>query len=188
MTSPESITALLRAWRGGQNDALDRLIPLIYEELQRLAGRAMRDERPDHTLQTTALIHEAYLRLLGSKVEWADRVHFYAVAAQTMRRVLVDHARARARDKRGGGAVRVPLEENLAGVSPSADIVALDEALERLSALDSRKARAIELHYFGGLTYDEAAHVLGVSPATVDRELRLAKAWLYRELTDETTK
>lgn len=188
MTSPESITALLRAWRGGQNDALDRLIPMIYEELQRLAGRAMRDERTDHTLQTTALIHEAFLRLIGSNVEWADRVHFYAVAAQTMRRVLVDHARARGREKRGGGAVRVALEENVAAITPSADLVALDEALERLSSLDTRKARAIELHYFGGLTYDAAAHVLGVSPATVDRELRLAKAWLYRELTDETAK
>jgi RNA polymerase sigma factor (TIGR02999 family) len=186
MTSQESITALLRAWRGGQHDALDRLVPLVYEELRRLAGRAMRHERTDHTLQTTALLHEAYLRMLGADVEWEDRAHFYAVAAQTMRRILVDHARGRGRDKRGGSGVRLPLEEDVAAApSRSADVIALDEALSRLSSLDERKAKTVELHYFGGLTYDETARVLGISPATVDRELRLAKAWLYRELTDE---
>lgn len=186
MTAPESITELLRAWRSGQGTALDRLVPLVYDELRRLASRAMGGERTDHTLQTTALIHEAYLRLLGAEVEWADRVHFYAVAAQTMRRILVDYARAGARDKRGGDAIRIPLEEDLAAAAARPpDVIALDEALERLSTLDQRKARAVELHYFGGLTYDEVAHVLGISPATVDRELRMAKAWLYRELTDE---
>jgi RNA polymerase sigma factor (TIGR02999 family) len=186
MTSQESITALLRAWREGERDALDRLVPLVYDELRRLAGRAMQRERTDHTLQTTALLHEAYLRMLGADVEWEDRAHFYAVAAQTMRRILVDHARARGRDKRGGGSVRVPLEEGLAQAAASTpDVVALDEALSRLSTLDERKAKAVELHYFGGLTYDETARVLGVSPATVDRELRLAKAWLYRELSDQ---
>jgi len=186
MTPQESITALLRAWRGGERAALDRLIPLVYDELRRLAGRAMRHERTDHTLQTTALLHEAYLRMLGADVEWEDRAHFYAVAAQTMRRILVDHARARGRNKRGGGDVRIPLEESVAaGPSRSADVIALDEALSRLSSLDERKAKAVELHYFGGLTYDEIARVLGVSAATVDRELRLAKAWLYKELSDE---
>jgi RNA polymerase sigma factor (TIGR02999 family) len=186
MTPQESITALLRAWRGGERDALDRLIPLVYDELRRLAGRAMRHERTDHTLQTTALLHEAYLRMLGADVEWEDRAHFYAVAAQTMRRILVDHARARGRNKRGGGDVRIPLEESVAAApSRSADVIALDEALSRLSSLDERKAKAVELHYFGGLTYDEIARVLGVSAATVDRELRLAKAWLYKELSDE---
>ena len=124
--------------------------------------------------------------MLGADVEWEDRAHFYAVAAQTMRRILVDHARARGRNKRGGGDVRIPLEESVAAApSRSADVIALDEALSRLSSLDERKAKAVELHYFGGLTYDETARVLGISPATVDRELRLAKAWLYKELSDE---
>jgi RNA polymerase sigma factor (TIGR02999 family) len=155
----------------------------VYDELHGLARRQMRGERPEHTLQTTALIHEAYLRLCGADVAWEGHVHFLAVAAQTMRRILVDHARARARDKRGGGAPAVPLNESLAA-SPARtpDVVELDEAIARLSALDERKARAVELHYFGGLTYDETAAALGVSAATIDRELRLAKAWLYQEL------
>jgi len=158
-------------------------MPLVYEELRRLAQIQMRGERSDHTLQTTALVHEAYLRLCGADVAWQGRVHFLAVAATVMRRVLVDHARSRDRAKRGGGADRVPLDEALA-VSPERPeaVVALDEAIDRLSALDERKAHAVELHFFGGLTYEETAEALGVSPATVDRELRLAKAWLYREL------
>jgi RNA polymerase sigma factor (TIGR02999 family) len=182
-TSPTEVSQLLLAWRRGDATALERLLPLVYDELHGLARRQMRGERPEHTLQTTALIHEAYLRLCGADVAWEGHVHFLAVAAQTMRRILVDHARARARDKRGGGAQAVPLNEGLAA-SPerTPDVVALDEAIARLSALDQRKARVVELHYFGGLTYDETAAALGVSTATIDRELRLAKAWLYQEL------
>ena len=177
------VSRLLVAWRQGDPRALDRLMPLVYDELRRLARIQMRGERTDHTLQTTALVHEAYLRLCGADVEWEGRVHFLAVAATVMRRVLVGHARSHDRAKRGGGADRIPLDEALAvsAERPEA-VLALDEAIGRLSALDERKARAVELHYFGGLTYEETAAALGVSPATVDRELRLAKAWLYREL------
>lgn len=180
------VTRLLSEWRAGAPGALDRLLPLIYDELHALARRHLHGERPDHTLQTTALIHEAYLRLCGADVHWEGRVHFLAVAAQTMRRVLVDHARARGRTKRGGGQAAITLDDHLA-VSPERpdELLALDEALARLSALDERKARTVELHYFGGLTYDQTAAALGVSAATVDRELRLAKAWLYRELRPE---
>jgi RNA polymerase sigma factor (TIGR02999 family) len=177
------VSRLLVAWRRGDERALDRLMPLVYEELRRLARIQMHSERTDHTLQTTGLVLEAYLRLCGADVAWEGRVHFLAVAATVMRRVLVDHARSRGRAKRGGGADVVALDEALA---PSPErpeaVIALDEAIGRLSALDERKARAVELHFFGGLTYDETAEALGVSPATVDRELRLAKAWLYREL------
>jgi len=183
-TSPTSeVSRLLVAWRQGDQRALDSLMPLVYDELRRLAQSQMRGERPDHTLQTTALVHEAYLRLCGADVAWEGRVHFLAVAATVMRRILVDHARSRDRAKRGGGADPVALEEALA-VSPERPeaVLALDEAIQRLSALDERKARAVELHFFGGLTYEETAAALGVSAATVDRELRLAKAWLYREL------
>lgn len=180
------VTGLLLAWRDGDRSALDRLIPLVYPQLQALARRHLSGERGDHTLQTNALIHEAYLRIVGADVAWEGRVHFLAVAAQTMRRILVDHARARSRQKRGAGAKRVELDDALAvSPEPSADLEALDEALSRLSALDERKARIVELHYFGGLTYDETAAALGVSAATVHRELRLAKAWLYRELDDD---
>jgi RNA polymerase sigma factor (TIGR02999 family) len=180
------VSQLLMAWRQGDAAALQRLLPLVYDELHLLARRYMGQERPDHTLQTTALIHEAYLRLCGADVTWEGRVHFLAVAAQTMRRILVDHARARSRAKRGGGEGRVTLDEALAPAPDRPDeLLSLDEALQRLSALDERKARAVELHYFGGLTYDETAAALGISQATVDRELRLAKAWLYRELRPE---
>ena len=179
------VSQLLIAWKSGDGSALQRLLPLVYDELHALASRHLRGERPDHTLQTTALIHEAYLRLVGADVAWEGRGHFLAVAAQTMRRILVDHARRMGRAKRGAQRP-ITLEEGFAAAPERGpDVVALDEALERLSALDERKARAVELHHFGGLTYDETAAVLGVSPATVDRELRLAKAWLYRELSAE---
>lgn len=183
---PTEVTALLTAWRHGDRSALDRLIPLVYEQLHALARRHLSGERPDHTLETTALIHEAYLRLVGTDVAWEGRVHFLAVAAQTMRRVLVDHARAKGRHKRGAGAKRVTLDEALV-VPPDrgSDLVALDEALGRLAVLDERKATAVELHYFGGLTYDETAQALAISAATVHRELRLAKAWLYQELASD---
>jgi RNA polymerase sigma-70 factor (ECF subfamily) len=181
------VSKLLLSWRDGDTSALDRLIPLVYDQLHALAQRHLRGERPEHTLQTTALIHEAYLRLVGADVAWEGRSHFMAVAAQTMRRILVDHARAKQRQKRGAGAERVDLDR-IAVASPEAgaELVALDEALERLATFDERKARAVDLHYFGGFSYDETAEVLGISPATVHRELRLAKAWLYRELRQES--
>jgi RNA polymerase sigma factor (TIGR02999 family) len=185
-SSPGEVTSLLLAWRRGDQAALDRLMPLVYSELHAIAGRHLRGERPEHTLQPTALIHEAYLRLVGTDVEWEGRTHFLAVAARTMRRILVDHARARARRKRDPAQAPLALDEPAAvGSEPSGQLLALDEALERLSALDERKARAIELHYFGGLTYDEAAQALGISRATLHRELRVARAWLYRELSQE---
>ena len=181
-----SVTDLLVRWRDGDETALERLMPLLYDELHALARRQLRGERANHTLQTTALLHEAYLRLVGSDVEWEGRVHFMAVAAQTMRRILVDHARSRARQRRGGGVRVVPIEDaNAIAPDPAIDLVVIDEALNRLAAVDDRKARAAELHYFGGLSYDETARALGVSSATVHRELRVAKAWLYRELAQE---
>lgn len=183
---PAEISRLLLASKGGDETALARLMPLVYDQLHVLARNRLQGERTGHTLQTTALIHEAYLRLVGADVGWEGRVHFFAVAAQTMRRILVDHARSRGRDKRGGGVAPVTLEDvAIVAAEPSDDLVALDEALERLSALDPRKARIVELHYFGGLTYDETATAIGASAATIDRELRMAKAWLYRELRPE---
>jgi RNA polymerase sigma factor (TIGR02999 family) len=185
--SPDpAVSDLLVRWRNGDDTALERLMPLIYDELHLLARRHLRGERANHTLQTTALVHEAYLRLVGSDVEWEGRVHFLAVAAQTMRRVLVDHARSRSRQRRGGGLKLVSIENAQAvAPAPAMDLMVLDEALDRLAAMDGRKARAAELHYFGGLSYDETALALGVSSATVHRELRVAKAWLYRELGQE---
>ena len=189
MAEPDrtEVSRLLLAWRDGDASALDQLLPLVYDQLHALARRHLKGERPDHTLQTTALIHEAYLRLVGADVAWEGRGHFMAVAAQTMRRILVDHARGKQRAKRGAGAVRVDLDEARVPTAEAAgDLVALDEALHRLAAFDERKARAVELHYFGGCTYDETASALGVSPATVHRELRVAKAWLYRELSEDS--
>jgi len=183
--SPSEVSRLLVAWRDGDPAALDALMPLVYQELHRIASRVLHGEGAEQTLQATALIHEAYLRLVGSDVRWQGRNHFFAIAARAMRRILVDRARGRGRRKRGGGAHPVTLEDHLAvaGGDP-ADIQDLDEALERLAVFDERKARAVELHYFGGLSYDEVAEVLEVSPATIHRELRLAKAWLYRELQE----
>ena len=180
----EEVTRLLRDWRAGDREAFDRLVPMVYGELKRIAVNSLRGERVGHTLQPTALVHELYGRLLGAKVDWADRVHFFAVAARTARRVLVDYARSRASAKRGGGALRVTLDERVAG-SAEADVVllALDDALSELEAVDERKGRLIELHYFGGMTYAEAGEVVGVSEATVKRELRMAKAWLRTEMT-----
>jgi len=179
-----SVTAMLKAWRSGDAGALDRLVPLVHAELHRLAEGCMRGERPDHTLQATALVNEAYLRLVDADVAWQDRAHFFAVAATTMRRILVDHARAKGRKKRAG--TRVSLEESII-VAPDrdAELVAIDEALTALAANDARAAKAVELHYFGGLTYQEIAEALGTSPATVDRDLRFAKSWLYRELRED---
>ncbi len=160
-------------------------MPLVYEELRRVAHRRLAGERTGHTLQTTALVHEAYGRLAEADLPWQDRAHFFALAARTMRRILVDYARSRLAEKRGGGAQAVPLDQltvELSAGGEDAEILALHEALEALERQDPRKARVIEAHIFGGLTYEETAEALGISPATVDRDLRLAKAWLAREL------
>lgn len=181
---PRDITTLLLAWREGDQRALDALVPCVYAELRRLAHRHMRGERPDHPLQTTALVHEAYLRLIdSSRVRWQNRAHFFAVTAQLMRRVLVDVARTRGAGKRGGGVSMVELREDLDAASEqSADVVAVDEALTALAAVDPRKARVVELRYFGGLTVEETAEVLQISPDTVTRDWKMAKLWLLREL------
>lgn len=179
------VTELLVAWGAGQRAALDELVPLVYSELRRLAHRYMRGERRDHPLQTTALVNEAYLRLVdGQRVNWHGRTHFYAVAAQVMRRILVDAARERLAAKRGGGARPVPLDAAAIGdVGASVDLLALDEALTALAAHDPRKARVVELRFFAGLTAEETAHVVGVSGDTVLRDWRFAKLWLLRELS-----
>ena len=182
---PQEITRLLADWHAGDDEALERLAPLVYAELRRIARRQMGQEREGHTLQATALVNEAYLRLAGGGgLALQDRAHFYAVCAQVMRRVLIEHARTRARDKRGGGAPHVALEEaDVVFEGEGADdLVALDEALRGLEEFDPRKARVVELRYFAGLSIEETAEVLGVSPTTVRREWRRAKAWLYRAI------
>lgn len=182
--SREDVTLLLLAWSDGDQAALDKLVPLVYEELHRLAHRYISRERPGNTLQTTALAHEAYLRLIDAKsVRWQNRAHFFAVAAQTMRRILVDMARARQNLKHGGGAQQVSLDEGLlASPERGMDMLALDEALSRLASLNPRQSQVVELRYFGGLTDEEVAEVLKISPRTVRSDWRLSKAWLYREL------
>lgn len=180
-SEPQGATALLLKWRAGDRDALDRLLPVVYDELSDLAHHALRHERADHTLQTRALVHEAYLRLIDAEVPYQDRAHFMAVAARAIRRILVDHARLRRRQKRGGDLVRVELTD-VEVPAPGIDVLDLHDALERLSAFDARKSEIVELHFFGGLSYDETAAAVGVSAATVDRELRLAKAWIRVDL------
>lgn len=177
------VAVLLRAWSGGDSKALDKLTPIVYDELRRLARHYLRGERPDHSLQTTALVHEAYLRLVDhTRMEWQDRAHFFAVSARVMRRILVDHARRR-NAKRGRGLRRVALEEaTMVGGERPTDLAALDDALTSLAERDPRKAQVVEMRFFGGLSVDESAEVLGVSSVTVMREWRTAKAWLYREL------
>lgn len=182
--SPPTPTALLRSWRTGNRDAFDRLVAVLYQELERLARHAMSGERPDHTLQTHALLHEAYVRLIDTSVEWRDRAHFLAVAARTMRRILVDHAKARHRLKRHGG-IRVALTDALRASEPNVapiDMLVLSEAIDRLALQDERKAQIVELHFFGGLTCDETSEALDVSISTIERELRVARAWLHRDL------
>jgi RNA polymerase sigma-70 factor (ECF subfamily) len=184
-TSPKSITELLIEWRDGDETALESLMPLVYDELRRLASHYMRRERPDHTLQTGALVNEAYLRLIDHKgMRWQNRAHFYAVAAQAMRRILVDHARSRRYQKRGGGRRLVDLDEAARLIHEKAtDLVALDDALTDLSVIDPRKSQIVEMRYFGGMSVDETAEVLGVSSVTVMREWRTAKAWLLRAVS-----
>jgi RNA polymerase sigma factor (TIGR02999 family) len=175
----------LHAWRDGDDEALARLIPLVHAELQRIARRCMRGERPDHTLQATALVNEAYLRLVDAKkMNWQDRAHFVAMAARLMRRILVDSARARASHKRGGGALKVSITDALGEVSDDKglDMVRLDDALNALADKDPRKCRVVELRYFGGLSVDESAAVLDISAETVMRDWKVARAWLMREM------
>jgi len=178
------VTQLLQQWGSGNKQALDELMPVVYDHLRKLASNCLRSERPDHTLRATALVHEAYLRLVDSEIALQDRVHFYVISARLLRRILVDHAKSRNRHKRGGEFQKIPLDEAVL-VGPESDhgILELDEALQRLAAQDQRKSELIELLFFGGLTYDEAADALKISPATVHRELTLAKAWLHRELS-----
>ena len=185
--SPSSgtISKLLVEWRDGDKTALDRLVPLVYRELRRLAGYYMRRQRADHTLQTSALINEAYLRLMDHKnMRWENRAHFYAVAAQAMRRILVDHARSRSYAKRGGGVLKVSFDEAVIGAEErGAELIALDDALKDLDLIDPRKCQIVEMRYFGGLSVDETAEALGVSPVTVMRDWRSAKGWLLRAIT-----
>jgi RNA polymerase sigma factor (TIGR02999 family) len=182
------ITKLLHAWSEGDQSALDKLTPIVYDELRRLAGGYMKRERPGHSLQTTALVNEAYMRLVDYKrMKWQDRAHFFAVSAQLIRRILVEHAR-RHNLKRGGGTQHVSLEEAaVVGGGRSADLVALDEAMKTLARLDPRKEQVVEMRFFGGLSVEETAEVLNVSPVTVMRDWSTAKAWLYRELAGGKT-
>ena len=185
----ENVTQLLKQMSSGDHDVVAELVPLLYNELRRLAAHYLRGERPNHTLQPTALVHEAYLRLVDQKdVEWKNRGHFFAVAAQQMRRILVDYARSHHAAKRGGSAPKVPLDQALAVSGLRAgDLVELDEVLTRLSSVDPQQSRIVELRVFGGLTVEEAAGVLSVSPATVKRDWAVAKAWLTREMQRERT-
>ena len=182
--SPHEMTELLAAWSKGDRQALDQLLPLVEEELHRLAHRYMKREREGHTLQTTALVNEAYLRLIDQRgVRWQNRAHFFAIAAEMMRRILIDHARKHAYQKRGGGARQLPLDEAAVLTDDRAsELVALDEALRSLARVDERKSRIVELRFFGGLSVEEVAEVMGVSPDTVTREWRRARAWLSREV------
>lgn len=180
----EDVTSLLVASSNGDQQALNQLLPLVYDELRRLADRYLHRERSDHTLQATALVHEAYLRLVDQKVSWVNRAHFFGVAAEMMRRILIDHARSRQAAKRGSGGIKLSLDDVLEITDErAADLIALDEALKALAEFDPQKARVVELRFFGGLSIEETAAVLGLGTATITRQWRLAKAWLYHELS-----
>lgn len=181
---PKEVTVFLKAWSGGDREAADGLMKLVYKEMRKLAASYLQKQRSDHTLQPTALVHEAYMKLIDTAdVNWQDRAHFFAVAAQTMRNILVDHARAVAADKRGGGAQKITLDEVI-GLSKNQDIdlLDLDEALQQLARQDETQSRIIELRFFGGLTIEETAEVLKISPATIKREWAMARAWLFRQM------
>jgi RNA polymerase sigma factor (TIGR02999 family) len=184
VNSAPDVTQLLLDWSSGSQEARDQLIPAVYRELRQLATRYLRRERADHTLQPTALVHEAYLKLINQKsVRWQNRAHFFGIAAQLMRRILVDHARSHGAHKRGSGVPALSLSDEAASVGQrQVDLLEVDVALERLAAIDPRQERLVELRFFGGLTIEETAEVLGLSPSSVKREWALAKAWLYREL------
>jgi RNA polymerase sigma factor (TIGR02999 family) len=182
--APTNVTQLLLAWSDGNQGARDELMPLVYAELHRLAQSYLRRERRGHTLQSAALVHEAFLRLVDQRVAWQNRAHFFGIAAQLMRRILVDYARSRGSEKHGGEQIHLALDEALdEAAARDADLVALDDALTSLAALDPQQSRIVELRYFGGLTIEEAAESLGISDSTVEREWRLARAWLRRELS-----
>ena len=178
------ISLILRDWGEGRRDSANVLLALVYDELRRIARQYLRKERSDHTLQPTALVHEAYMKLIDiSDVSWQDRAHFFAVASNVMRHILVDHARARATDKRGGEAQRIALEDAVKlSDAPDIDLLALDEAMKQLAEFDAQQSKIVELRFFGGLTIEETAHVLAISPATVKREWTMAKAWLFRRI------
>ena len=188
MSNPQTpdVTQLLLNWSNGDRDALEQLLPLVYRELHQLAARYLRRERSDHTLQATALVHEAYLKLIDQReVQWQNRAHFYGVAAQAMRRILVDHARTHMAAKRGSGGVKLSLDDNEAAIVSDAraeEMVALDDALNQLSEIDPQKSRIVELRFFGGLSIEETAEVLGIGTATVTRQWRMARAWLYGQI------
>jgi len=188
--SPNDVTQLLVDWGKGNKQALDGLMPLVYDELHRIASRYLRRERQGHTLQTTALINEAYMRIVDqNRVNWQSRAHFFGVAAQMMRRILVDHARSHLYAKRGGGAQKLTLDEAIATPQErDLDLVALDDALTTLARVDPQQGRIIELRFFGGLTIEETAEVIGISPATVKRDWNMAKAWLYGEISNRFSK
>ena len=182
MTAGDDVTGLLSEWQKGDDDALERLAPYLFEELHRIAAGYVRRERGSHTLQATALVNEAYLRLAGGNLSFSDRSHFFALAARMMRRMLVDHARRKQADKRGGRARQVTFDEAAVIDEPDYALVEFDRALEKLEAFDARMAKAIEYRFFGGMSYEEAAEALGVSVSTLYEELRLAKAWIQREM------
>jgi RNA polymerase sigma-70 factor (ECF subfamily) len=186
LSPTHDVTVLLRAWREGDEGALDALIPLVHDELRRIARRCLHGERANHSVQATELVNEAFLRLVDvQQIDWQNRTHFLAMSARLMRRVLVDLARSRGADKRGGAAVRVTFDEAAIGVAPDADVIRLDDALNALAALDDRKSRVVELRFFGGLTADETAVALQVSSKTVLRDWEFARAWLQQALTRE---
>jgi len=185
--SSSPVTELLARWRSGDQNALDALMPLVYSELRQLAQHYLRRERSDHTLQSTALVHEAYLRLAGKNPpQWQNRAHFFGIAAHLMRQILVEHARGHGAAKRGGGATRMTLDESLViAQQKDVDVIILDKALEELTELDAQQGRIVELRFFGGLTIEDTSEVLGISPATVKREWVTARAWLFRAMTGE---
>jgi RNA polymerase sigma factor (TIGR02999 family) len=183
---PENVTQLLIALNNGDREALDRLLPVVYDELRRLADRYLRRERSDHTLQATALVHEAYLKLVDQNVPWQNRAHFFGVAAEMMRRILIDHARSHHAAKRGGGGIKLALDDVIdLSDERATDLIALDEALTELAKIDPEKSKIVELRYFAGLSIEETAAVLGVGTATVIRHWRMAKAWLYKQVSRE---
>ncbi len=179
---PGETTESIEDWQGGRREALDHLMPVVYDRLRALANQHLKKENPGHTLRATELVHEAYIKLLGANPDIAERAHFYALASRIMRHMLVNYGKAKRRQKRGGGATKIPLSDELAGIPRAVDFLEIDQALERLHVLDPRKARLVELTFFGGLEQEEAAQATGISAATVRRELRLAKAFLYQEL------
>jgi len=185
--NPQDITVFLKEWSSGNREAADDLIQIVYKEMRKLAASYLKNQRSDHTLQPTALVHEAYMKLVDiSDVSWQDRAHFFAVAAQTMRHILVDHARALAADKRGGAMQRVDLEESISFPgAKGVDVVELDEALRQLAVQDEKQSRIVELRFFGGMTVEETAHVMSISPATVKREWATARAWLFRRIKNQ---